>query len=325
MKETATAPSNIAFIKYWGRKNEELRLPENGSISMNLGGLLTTTTIEFNPAFSKDTVIINDQQEADEGRRVIDHLNRIRIMANITHKAKVISRNNFPIGTGLSSSASGFAALTLSAAKAAGLSLSERELSILARQGSGSACRSIPDGFVEWLNGDTNDTSYAVSLYPHDHWDIVDIVAIVSKTRKVVSTSEGQKLAQTSPFMALRLARIEEKINLAKRYLEQKNFPALGELIEAEALEMHAVMLTSTPSLIYWLPGTMEVIHAVKRWRKEDLQVYFTVNTGQDIHLICKREDMNEVVKRTTELSSVQNTIVNFPAVGTQLQNNHLF
>ncbi len=324
-KETAIAPSNIAFIKYWGRKDEELRLPDNGSISMNLSGLLTTTTIEFSPGFSEDTVLINDQQEASESKRVTEHLNRIRTMANIDYKAKVVSKNNFPIGTGLSSSASGFAALTVSAAKAAGLTLSEKELSILARQGSGSACRSIPDGFVEWLNGDTDETSYAVSLYPPDHWDIVDIVAIVSKARKEVSTTEGQKLAQTSPFMSLRLARMQEKINLAKMYLEQKNFPALGELIEAEALEMHAIMLTSTPSLIYWLPGTIEVMHAVKRWRKEDLQVYFTVNTGQDIHLICKREDMDKVIQKTTELSSVQNTIINFPAVGTHLQDDHLF
>src|SRR3989304_6673895 len=166
-KATAIAPSNIAFTKYWGRKDEVLRLPENGSISMCLSDLLTTTTVEFSENYTKDEVIINGGGlEAGEAERVIKHLDRVRKMANISLKAKVVSNNNFPTGTGLSSSSSGFAALTLAASKAAGLNLSEKELSILARQGSGSACRSIPDGFVEWLDGDTNETSYAVSLYP---------------------------------------------------------------------------------------------------------------------------------------------------------------
>src|SRR3989338_6357678 len=141
MKATAIAPSNIAFIKYWGRKDEALRLPENGSISMNLNNLLTTTTVEFSPAFTGDSFSLNGVEDAEEQQRVIKHLDRIRQAAKIAEKARVVSRNNFPTGTGLSSSASGFAALTVAGAKAAGLNFSEKELSILARQGSGSACR----------------------------------------------------------------------------------------------------------------------------------------------------------------------------------------
>src|SRR5690242_8011132 len=147
MKQTAVAPSNIAFVKYWGRKKEEsLRLPANGSISMNLSNLLTTTTVEFNKNFDNDEVIFNGEKEEIIGNRAIAHIDRIRKFAKITTKAKVVTKNNFPTGTGLSSSASGFAALTVAASVAAGLKLSEKELSILARQGSGSACRSIPDG-----------------------------------------------------------------------------------------------------------------------------------------------------------------------------------
>lgn len=289
MKSTAVAPSNIAFIKYWGRKDEALRLPENGSVSMNLSNLLTTTTVEFNPDFKEDLVIINGEKEEDEGSRVIKHLDRIRKLAKISHKAKVVTKNNFPTGTGLSSSASGFAALTLAASNAASLKLSEKELSILARQGSGSACRSIPDGFVEWIDGDSNETSYAVSLFPQKYWNIADVVAIVSKNKKEVSTTEGQKLAKSSPFFPVRLAGIKAKIQLIKKYMEEKNFPLFGDLVEQEALELHAIMLTSKPPLIYWLPGTLKVMRAVKRWRQERLRVYFTVNTGQDIHLICQK------------------------------------
>lgn len=178
MKATAVAPSNIAFIKYWGTKDDVLRLPKNGSISMNLSNLLTTTTVEFNPDFYQDIVTVDNEQKVIEGNRVIKHLDRIRSLAKIDYKAKVVSNNNFPSSKGLSASASGFAALTVAGAAAAGLKLSEEELSILARQGSGSACRSIPDGFVEWLDGDTSETSYSVSLYKPDYWDIVDIVEI---------------------------------------------------------------------------------------------------------------------------------------------------
>lgn len=325
MKSTAVAPSNIAFIKYWGRKNEALRLPENASISMNLSNLLTTTTVEFNPSFKKDEIIINDQREQNEENRVIRHLDKIRSLAKINYKAKVVTKNNFPTGTGLSSSASGFAALTVAACAAASLKLTEKELSILARQGSGSACRSIPDGFVEWLDGDISDTSYGVSIHSHDYWDIVDVVAIVSKNKKEVSTTEGHKLAASSPFFPLRLAKINNKINLIKKYMEEKNFPAFGKLVEAEALEMHAIMLTSDPSLIYWLPGSLKVMHAVKKWRQEGLEVYFTLNTGQDIHLICQKKDVEKIVEKAEEVSCVQKTIVNYPSIGARLTSSHLF
>src|SRR5438105_235128 len=109
MKSTAIAPSNIAFIKYWGRKDEVLRLPENGSISMNLSSLQTTTTVEFNSDFTQDTITINGLQEKNEGSRAIKHLDRIRKLAQLATHAKVVTENNFPTGTGLSSSASGFA------------------------------------------------------------------------------------------------------------------------------------------------------------------------------------------------------------------------
>ena len=325
MKATAVAPSNIAFIKYWGKRDEGLRIPMNGSISMNLSNLLTTTTVEFSPNFKKDVIIVNNKQEVNEGIRVIKHLDMVRSLANIKYKAKVVTKNNFPTSTGLSSSASGFAALTLAASNAASLNLSEKVLSILARQASGAACRSIPDGFVEWLDGDRNETSYAVSLFPPNYWDIVDVVVIVSKNKKEVSTTEGQRLANSSPFFPVRLARIKDKIKLIKKYMQEKNFPLFGELVEQEALELHAIMLTSIPPLIYWLPETINVMHAVQKWRNEGLEVYFTVNTGQNIHLICQKKDAKLVVKKAKEISEVQNTIINYPSNGAHLVSTHLF
>ncbi|MEK7185760.1 MAG: diphosphomevalonate decarboxylase [Patescibacteria group bacterium] len=325
MKATAIAPSNIAFIKYWGKKDEVLRLPVNGSISMNLSNLLTTTTVEFDPKLKKDLVIINGKKEKEEGSRVIKHLDRIRKMAKIKTKSKVVSESNFPSSTGLSSSASGFAALSLAGSKAAGLNLSEKELSILAREGSGSASRSIPDGFVEWLDGETSDASYSVSISPPDHWDIADVVVVLSDKKKDVSTTKGQTTADSSPFFQTRIQNIDKKIKLCKKYIQEKNFTRFGELLEAEALELHAIMLTSSPSLIYLLPESIEVIKAVRKWRSEGLEVYFTLNTGQNVHLICQKKDAVRVSDLAQRLGIVKKTIINYPARGACVSEKHLF
>lgn len=325
MKATAVAPSNIAFIKYWGKKDEKLRLPENGSVSMNLSGLYTTTTVEFSPDYKKDIIVFNGRREKNEENRGIKHLNLVRQMAGISQKAKVVSKNNFPTGTGLSSSASGFAALSLAASKAAGLALKEKELSILARQGSGSACRSIPDGFTEWLNGETSQTSYAVSLYPPEYWDILDVVVIVSNEKKEVSSTAGQKVVASSPFFKERLRMIDKKIPFIKSLISERRFQKFGELVESEALELHAVMLTSRPSLIYWLPGTLRVMRLVKKWRQEGLVVYFTVNTGQDIHLIIEGKNKNKLLNKLKLVEGSKKIIVNKPAQGARLINSHLF
>ncbi|KKP60193.1 MAG: Diphosphomevalonate decarboxylase [Candidatus Roizmanbacteria bacterium GW2011_GWC2_34_23] len=319
MKATAIAPSNIAFIKYWGKKDEDLKIPENGSISMNLSNLLTTTTVEFDPKYEKDLITVNSKSNDQEESRIIKHLDFIRKKANIFLKAKVVSNNNFPDGTGLSSSASGFAALTLAATKATGLNLSEKELSILARQGSGSACRSIPDGFVEWVG------EGAKSLYPPGYWNIVDVVAIISQEKKETSSTDGQKFASTSPFFQTRLNNINEKILRLKKALEVKNFTEFGRIIENEALELHAIMLTSTPSLIYWQPETIKLMKLVKKWKSEGLEVFFTVNTGQDIHLIIEEKNTKELVKKLKDIKEVKKIIINRPSVGARLTEKHLF
>jgi len=325
MKKTAVAPSNIAFVKYWGKKDEVLRLPENGSISMNLSNMITTTTVAFDPLFKEDSITINGIKEENDGNRAIKHLDLIRQRAKMTHRARVVTNTNFPRSTGLSSSASGFAALTVAAASAAGLALSEKELSIVARQGSGSACRSIPSGITEWLDGDTSNTSYAVSLYPPEYWDLCDVVAIVSTGKKDVSSTAGQKLVGSSPFFPVRCMHMKKKLEDVKKALKDKNFPHFGELVEAEALELHSIMLTSTPSLIYWTSGTLRIMKLCKVWRSEGIPVYFTINTGQDIHLICEKASVDALKKKLADIEEVKNIIVNISAPGAHLIEKHLF
>ncbi len=324
-KSTAIAPSNIAFTKYWGRKNDKLRLPMNGSISLTLSNLLTTTTVEFNDNLNAEDITIGSEKREKEAVKVSKHLDRIRNLAGIKTFAKVVSKNSFPTGTGLSSSASGFAALTVAGVNAVGLKLSEKELSILSRQGSGSACRSIPGGIVEWLDGDTSETSYAKTIFEKDHWDIADVVAVVSEGRKEVSTSEAHENANSSPFMNLRVSGMKTKNELLKNIIAEKDFQKFGELIESEALELHAIYITQKPALIYLMPNSLLIMKLCKKWREEGLEVYFTVNTGQDIHLIIEKENVKKLEEKLKELPEVKQVIVNYPGDGTKLSSKHLF
>jgi|SRR3989344_1359148 len=326
MKATAIAPSNVAFIKYWGRKDEKLRLPQNSSISMNLSNLFTITTVEFSEKYAEDTIIINQRNEPlEKAQKIIEHLDRIRKLAKIKYFAKVVSKNSFPRGTGLSSSASGFAALTFAATNALGMEISEKELSILSRQGSGSSCRSIPGGFVEWLKGDKSEESYAYSLYRADYWDIIDIVVVLTEKEKEVATSEGQTFVQTSPFYERRLSLLDNKIALLKKAMRKKDFTGFGEIVEAEALELHAIMLTSHPSLLYWYPTTVSVMQEVKQIRKDGIECYFTLNTGQNIHILCQKKNSEKLSYRISRLHQVKKVIQNTPAKGVCISNNHLF
>ncbi len=328
MKATAIAPSNIAFTKYWGKHvdptKEALRIPRNSSISMCLSNLLTTTTVEFSDQFSTDTFILNGEVEDGENARALKHIDRIRALAQTDVRVRIESNNNFPKGTGLSSSASGFAALTVAGAKAAGMDLSEKELSILARQGSGSAARSIPSGFVEWHAGETGEESFAETIFPDDHWAIADVVAIVSEGKKEIGTTEGMKSVKENPFIDLRITRMRQKNAALKQLMVDKNFAVFGDLIEQEALELHALMLSS--GLIYLQPGTLQIMRLCKyQWRPQGLSVYFTINTGQDIHLICEEKNIEAVQEKLKKLDIVRSVIVNRPSVGTRLMNEHLF
>ncbi|MDD5055891.1 MAG: diphosphomevalonate decarboxylase [Candidatus Peribacteraceae bacterium] len=322
-KATAIAPTNIAFIKYMGRKDEALRLPENASVSMNLSNLLTTTTVEFSQTFRKDTVTINNEEREVETVRVIKHLDRIRKLAKINDRAKVVSSNNFPTGTGLSSSSSGFAALTVAGAKAAGLDLSERELSILARQGSGSASRSIPDGFVEWVDADSSEESYAKTIFPADHWDILDVVAIVSTGRKAVKSSTAHQSVASGPYYRARIDRMAQKVQRCKKLIAAKDFPSFGALCEEEALDLHVIFMSA--GIIYLTSQSLELIKLVPLWRNEGLPVYFTLNTGQDVHLLCEQQHVTAVQKKLKRLECVREVIVNEPARGARVTGEQLF
>ena len=190
---TAIAHPNIAFIKYWGDKDPVQRIPANGSISMNLENLFSRTKVTFEENLEKDELILDGRDPGEKAvERVTRFLGHVRQIAGITDFARVSSENNFPTGSGIASSASAFGALSLAASTAAGLELDEAALSRLARRGSGSACRSVPGGFVEWQAGQDDESSYAFSIGPRERRPASQVPGGLQKVRREMSRLESE-------------------------------------------------------------------------------------------------------------------------------------
>ena len=310
LSATAISCSNIAFIKYWGNTDQHLRLAANSSLSMNLADLTIKARVHFDSDLETDTLLINGNPAADSAaQRVFTHLDWVRRRAGLAWRARVSTESNFPAGAGIASSAAAFAALALAGTSAAGLSLSEAELSALARRGSGSASRSVPEGFCQWLAGGTDETSYATSIAPVNHWDLCDLVAIVSREHKQVGSTGGHALAGSSVLQPARVASAPERFERCKAALLAKDLETMGPIIEEDAVMMHSVMMTSQPPLYYWTPATLELIHVTATWRADGLPVYFTIDAGSNVHLICEAQHADQVESAARALPGVSDVL----------------
>ncbi|MDO8624621.1 MAG: diphosphomevalonate decarboxylase, partial [Candidatus Diapherotrites archaeon] len=294
MKATVQAHSNIALTKYWGKRDKTLFLPNNGSVSMTLDQFYTQTTVEFDKRYQKDEFVLNEKPlaEGEEYNEVKGHLDLIRSMAKVKANAKVVSNNNFPTAAGLASSASGLAALSMAGAKAAGLDLNEKELSILSRRGSGSASRSIRGGFVHWIRGEKTDgtDSFGEQIAPPTHWpEFKMVVNIVKTTQKKWKSRAGMaQTVATCPYYPT-WAKTANADTLAMRELIlKKDFTAVGQLAEFNALKMHATMITTKPSILYWQPTTVELMQRIMVWRDEGVESYFTMDAGPQVKIMVQ-------------------------------------
>ncbi|MCG8324273.1 MAG: diphosphomevalonate decarboxylase [Thiotrichales bacterium] len=320
MQASAQAHPNIAFIKYWGNRDDELTLPVNGSISMNLAGLYSRTSVTFDEALEQDAFSLGGEaQSGSPLNRVAAFLDIVRARSGLSQFARVESENNFPIGSGVASSSSAFAALALAASAAAGLELSEQELSALARRGSGSASRSVPGGFVEWFAGEGDADSHAVSIADPDHWYLVDCIAIVDDQHKAVGSSAGHGLAASSPLQEARVAGAKERLASVRAAIEARDFGALTHTVELDSNLMHAVMMTSTPPLLYWKPATMAVLHQAAAWQAEGLPVATTIDAGPNVHVLCQAADQAEVAKRLRSIDGVKDVLEAHPGGAAKL------
>lgn len=317
---TARAHPNIAFIKYWGNRDHALRLPSNSSISMNLDELFTETTVRWDNSLPEDQLLLNKHEEhGDALARVSKHLDALRKRFGTTTHASVTTQNNFPTGAGIASSASAFAALTVAGVAALGESISERELTTLARLGSGSASRSVPSGHVEWHAADTHEDSFAESAFDSTHWDLVDIIAVVSRAHKATGSTAGHASASTSDLQSARIAGAQARLECVKRAIAERDFGAFAQVVEHDSNLMHAIMMTSQPPLFYWLPGSLTLMDQVRKLRNDGLRVCYTLDAGPNVHCICERKDAEDVRQAIASLSLTHDLIVAGVGKGAQV------
>lgn len=311
LSATAIAHPNIAFIKYWGNLDDGLRIPSNSSISMNLASLHTKTSVEFSPEFQQDFLTINHQAANElQLERVSKFLDIVRQTSQVNFRARVNSSNNFPHGAGIASSASAFACLALAASTALGLHLDEGSLSRLARRGSGSACRSIPSGFVEWQAGQDDESSFAFSIANPDHWDLVDCVCLVETGPKEVGSTEGHLAAITSPIQSARVSDSLRRLGICRHAILHKDFDELSNVVELDSNLMHSVMMTSRPPLFYWTSASLELMKAIPRLRRTGLPVCYSLDAGPNVHVICTADAVPLVMKHLTQFPGVNQVLI---------------
>jgi diphosphomevalonate decarboxylase len=330
MKATANAGSNIAFVKYWGvgKGRQRPRPPLNASVSMTLDVARTTTTVEFRPGLRKDQCTINHRPAPPDAlERIHRVLGKVRRFAGQKAFARVVSVNHFPTSAGIASSASGFAALALAAVRAAGLPEDTNTLIPLTLLGSGSACRSVYGGYVLWAPPATARAPSRVrQLAPEGHWPLVDLVAILSRARKDVPSEQGHLLARTSPLLRGRLATLDRIVAKVQRAIRDRDLEALGRWLEADALSMHAVMMTSRPPLLYWEPATLAVVKAVRDLRlRRGLPCYFTIDAGPNVHVITLPEEADAVSRALRKVQGVQEILRCPTGRGPTLEEQHLY
>ncbi len=323
------SPANIAFIKYWGQKDKKLILPYNDSFSMNLSNCYTIVELNIHEDKFVQELYIKDYQQKEYVKDKGEALVKVKKFLKTTERFfgrkadfgfKIYSQNSFPKKAGIASSASFFSALALALTLAFGEKLSQKNLSILARlSGSGSACRSVPDGFSWWRRGESSFTSYAFSLAPPSFWDLNDLVLILSKQEKKVPSVEGHLNAPTSPFFKLRLIDIKRRLRLIKKAFLNKDFSLFGLLVEEDCLSMHMVMMTQKPPLFYWSSQTFEIIKKTVTLRKRGVEAYYTIDAGENVHIICQRKDKEKVYDYFINQPEVLEIITNEPTIGTRV------
>lgn len=326
---SAIAPSNIAFVKYWGKRDAALNLPAAGSLSMTLSGLTTHTTVSFDRQPGDDELTLNGVRVAPKDLfKVRAVLDAVRAAAKLSAGATVVSVNNFPTGAGLASSASGFAALTVAAADAASVSGDPSLLSRWARLGSGSACRSIVSGFAIWNAGvasDGND-SFATQLVPPEHWPLRMLVAVVDDRPKSESSTLGmQRTAGSSPYFAAWLNTVPGDINQASQAIIDRDFNKLADVAERSCLAMHAAMLTSRPSLLYFRPQTLMLLEELYQLRREGHPLFFTIDAGPNVKVVVPPDADRTVEQRLLELPYIRRLLRTKPGNGAFVTQVHLF
>lgn len=305
---SAEAPANIALLKYWGKDDAAQQWPCNDSISMTLTHCRSVTEVRLHDG-RDDVVYLQDQQltrSAAHGTKIFTQLDFLRYAGGFTPKLHVTTRNTFPLACGIASSASGMAALTLAAVacwtgKHCGDELAvagwpRARLAALARQGSGSACRSFWGGWVHWQRSTAPDKQRVCQLEDENFLRLCDIIVTPAVMPKAVSSSVGHRRAHSSPMFALRLAGLQERQRYLLAALALRDVERLGCLLEQEALEFCQVLSSCEPPLVYASEETLAFMTWLRRCRQRgDFVAYFTVDAGVSVHVLCAAREADQI------------------------------
>ncbi|MDR3491634.1 MAG: diphosphomevalonate decarboxylase [Gammaproteobacteria bacterium] len=301
------APTNIALCKYWGKRNQEINLPVTSSLSISLGDKGATAEIKLNSF--QDEIKLNGSDVALDSsfsQRLINYLNLFRQPDQIFFSINIVS--NIPIAAGLASSACGFASIILALNALFGWQLLDSELSILARLGSGSASRSIWQGFVEWHAGSLEDgmDSYAQSLSAK--WPELCIgLLIFNNSEKSISSREAmQRTVATSPLYSAWPDKVAADMIKLKDAISTHDFKLLGETAESNAMTMHATMLSAWPAVCYYMPETIMAMQKIWKLRTQDLEIYFTQDAGPNLKLLFLKKDITSVLNEFNKLEIIR-------------------
>ena len=298
-KARVKAHSNIALIKYWGKKDDYLKLPMNSSLSMTLDCFYTITEVEFSKDLREDIFYLNDSlQDKKATEKISVFVDLFRQEAKTEDRVLIRSTNYLPTAAGLASSASGFAALAGALNEALDLKMDKKDLSRFARRGSGSATRSVYGGFVEWVEGEDNESSYARRVDPGD-FDIGMVIVVLNPNKKKISSTKAMKeTVESSPFYQIWPREANSNIIDMKKAIKDKDVKRIGEIAERNSIMMHATMMGAKDPIIYWEKDTMVAMDMVRQMRDEKIPAYFTMDAGPNVKIICRKSDQDQLVER---------------------------
>ncbi|HEM2826464.1 diphosphomevalonate decarboxylase [Streptococcus suis] len=315
----ARAHTNIALIKYWGKRDKELFLPMNSSLSLTLDAFYTDTKVVFDPELTADEFYLNGiLQKEKEILKISRFLDLFCEYIGERAFARVESLNFVPTAAGLASSASAFAALALATATALELDLSPATLSTLARRGSGSSTRSLFGGFVEWDMGTGSEDSMARPIDDAD-WDIGMVVLAVNTGPKKIASREGMDhTVATSSFYTAWVETAKQDLVDIKAAIASRDFEKLGQITEHNGMKMHATTLSANPPFTYWSADSLVAQEAVRQVREATgLSAYMTMDAGPNVKVLCRASQMDELVAELAKVFPREKIITSKPGPAT--------
>ena len=304
MQATARAQPNIALIKYWGKRDTSRNLPAAGSISATLADLYTQMTVSFGA--DADSLTVNGARDDALLPRISACLDRVA--GERRSPASVVSTCNFPVGAGLASSASAFAATVVAASAALGQSRSVAELASLAGQASGSAARSLYGGIAELRNA--GDDIAVDTLLPAADWPLRVVIAITRSGPKPVSSGEAMEASRrSSPFYDRWISDQPHDLDVARAAITARDFRALGRIAEHNCLKMHSVMWASRPPIVYWNEATLSCLYRIRELQSSGIDVFFTVDAGPQVKAFCVDGDEAQVSEALSQTPGVEQVL----------------